>query len=304
MGHLVSRLPAQTRQRLKRALVVFWALSAVGVLGAAIGATFLQESLAGRVAGYSPLALLAVAAVLSFAAEYVDSSVGMGYGTTLTPLLLLLGFEPQVVVPAILTQQLVAGILAAASHHSLGNVNLTLRGTSLRLGLLLGVCGLLGGGVAARIAVGLPPRTVQAVTGVIVILMGVVLCLAGRIHSKFSWWRAGVLGAAAAANKGFMGGGYGPLVTGGQVLAGVAAPQAVAITCVAEVLTCTGGLAVYGLSGAPVQGHLTVGLILGGVLAVLPAAATVRVLSRNALTLGVAGACVVLGSLSLLRVLL
>ena len=36
---------------------------------------------------------IAIAAV-SFAAEYVDSSLGMGYGTTLTPVLLLIGFAP------------------------------------------------------------------------------------------------------------------------------------------------------------------------------------------------------------------
>ena len=32
-----------------------------------------------------------IIAAVSFAAEYVDSSLGMGYGTTLTPVLLLIG---------------------------------------------------------------------------------------------------------------------------------------------------------------------------------------------------------------------
>ena len=31
--------------------------------------------------------------------EYIDSALGMGYGTTLTPLLLLAGFDPLEIVP-------------------------------------------------------------------------------------------------------------------------------------------------------------------------------------------------------------
>ena len=66
---------------------------------------------------------IAIAAV-SFAAEYVDSSLGMGYGTTLTPVLLLFGFAPLEVVPALLVSQLLAGILSGFVHHSMGNVDL------------------------------------------------------------------------------------------------------------------------------------------------------------------------------------
>ncbi len=50
----------------------------------------------------------------SFVAEHVDSSTGMGYGTTLRPMLLLLGFGPQQIVPAVLLQELISGSLPAA----------------------------------------------------------------------------------------------------------------------------------------------------------------------------------------------
>jgi uncharacterized protein len=65
----------------------------------------------------------AIAAVY-FAAEYVDSSLGMGYGPTLTPVLLLIGFAPVEVVPALLVSQLLAGLLSGVVHHSMGNVDL------------------------------------------------------------------------------------------------------------------------------------------------------------------------------------
>ena len=62
---------------------------------------------------------------LAFFAEYIDSTLGMGYGTMLTPLLMLLfGFEPLHVVPAVLLSELITGLLAGFTHHSMGNVNL------------------------------------------------------------------------------------------------------------------------------------------------------------------------------------
>ena len=63
--------------------------------------------------------------VLAFFAEYIDSTLGMGYGTTLTPLLMLLfGFGPLQIVPAVLFSELVTGLLAGFTHHSMGNVEL------------------------------------------------------------------------------------------------------------------------------------------------------------------------------------
>jgi uncharacterized membrane protein YfcA len=40
--------------------------------------------------------------ILAFFLEVVDASIGMGYGTLLTPVLLMIGFDPLQVVPAVL----------------------------------------------------------------------------------------------------------------------------------------------------------------------------------------------------------
>ena len=63
---------------------------------------------------------------IAFLAEYVDSALGMGYGTTLTPILLMMGYEPMQVVPAVLLSELVTGLLAAMAHHVAGNANFRL----------------------------------------------------------------------------------------------------------------------------------------------------------------------------------
>jgi len=59
-------------------------------------------------------------ALIAFLAEYVDSSLGMGYGTILTPVLLLMGFKPLEVVPAVLLSEFATGLLAGFTHHKLG----------------------------------------------------------------------------------------------------------------------------------------------------------------------------------------
>jgi len=60
---------------------------------------------------------------MAFITEYMDSTLGMGYGTTLTPLLILLGFEPMQIVPSVLLSELITGLFAGFTHHSVGNVD-------------------------------------------------------------------------------------------------------------------------------------------------------------------------------------
>jgi uncharacterized protein len=45
--------------------------------------------------------LLIIVAFLALAFEYMDATMGMGFGTTLTPALLIIGFFPLQIVPAV-----------------------------------------------------------------------------------------------------------------------------------------------------------------------------------------------------------
>ncbi len=63
--------------------------------------------------------IIAVLFGMAFFCELVDSTLGMGYGTTLTPVLLLMGYQPMQVVPAILLSELITGGFAAFAHHRL-----------------------------------------------------------------------------------------------------------------------------------------------------------------------------------------
>lgn len=74
---------------------------------------------------------------LCFACELIDSGFGMGYGTILTPTLLLLGFEAADIVPTVLLSELLSGFTAAFFHHEIRNVNLSLKGDHLKPALIL-----------------------------------------------------------------------------------------------------------------------------------------------------------------------
>ncbi len=54
-----------------------------------------------------------------FLVELLNSSLGMLYGTILSPLLIIGGYDPLVVVPSILLTQAISGLVAAIGHHRL-----------------------------------------------------------------------------------------------------------------------------------------------------------------------------------------
>ena len=69
------------------------------------------------------LGIIITLVICAFLCEYLDSTLGMGYGTTLTPVFMLMGFKPMQIVPAILLSELISGLLAGILHHREGNVD-------------------------------------------------------------------------------------------------------------------------------------------------------------------------------------
>lgn len=192
--------------------------------------------------------LLAFIAILSLICEYVDSTLGGGYGTLLVPILLLLGFDITEVVPTALLSQLATGITAALAHHRLGNVDLRLGSRDLRLALVFGFLGTLGAALAVAGQLSLPGHVVKTYVGFMVLAVGISILASLRLkvfNMSFSWKKAIAIGLLASFNKGISGGGYGPLLAGGQVLSGVGERRAIAITALSEGITCLAGFLAY-----------------------------------------------------------
>lgn len=241
--------------------------------------------------------------IMAFACELVDSTCGMGYGTTLTPLLLLLGYTPAEVVPAVLMSECVTGIMAGLVHHEFGNVDLRPGTRDFKVALVLTGLSLVGVLLGVGIAVNIPPLAVKIYIGVLVLAIGLAILRHHGRQARFSWNRMAGLGLLAAFNKGISGGGYGPLVTGGQILSGMKGPNAVGIASLAEGITSAVGVAAYVLSGAATPGRLAPSLVLGATLSVPVSAYLVSRLPSKRLALIIGGMSTGLGAYTLARVI-
>jgi hypothetical protein len=249
------------------------------------------------------IALLPLA-LIAFVCEYVDSSLGMGYGTTLTPLLLILGFEPLQIVPAVLVSEFLTGVAAGVMHHELGNVDLRPGTRDFKVAAVLAACSVVGTVGAVILAATLPGWAVKIYIGVLVLSAGIFILLTQRRTFQFSWKKLVGLGTLAAFNKGISGGGYGPLVTGGQVLAGVRSKTAVGITSLAEGLTCLVGLIAYALtSSGSIDWRLVPAMAIGALLSVPLAGITVKWMGEARLRLAVGIAVTLLGGWTLYNVI-
>ena len=271
---------------------------------------------------------IVVIVILTFLCEYMDSTLGMGYGTTFTPLLLLLKFKPMQIVPAVLLSQLFCGLLGGFFHHREGNVNLKpttadifkitnmLRPLGyienfkktvplhLKVALLLAVCSIVGTIAAVFVAVNIPQLWLKLYIGFLVLSMGIVMLICFNKEFKFSWKRITFLGVIASFNKGMSGGGYGPVVTGGQILSGVEGKSAVGITSLAEGLTCLVGVIAYILvSKAAIDWRLAPWIVAGAAFSVPLSAKTVKLVSTRKLKSAIAVLTIILGIVTITKTL-
>ena len=264
--------------------------------------TFYRDLLFDINLSTGPVVFLSLA-VMAFFAEYVDSSLGMGYGTTLTPILLLLGYEPLEIVPAIIFSEFLSGTAAGALHHKFGNVDFRKGTRSRKISLVLFSCAILGTIGAVILAVSLPKTIVKLYIGVMIFAMGLLMLFSSSARIRFSWPRITLIGAVAAFNKGISGGGFGPLLTGGQILSGVSEKNAVGITSLVEGLVCLVGFILYQIFHGGLNVMIAAALVSGAILSTPMATRTVRVLPDRILRRAMGYTTLVLGTLTLIKLI-
>ncbi len=267
--------------------------------------------------------------LMAFACEYMDSSLGMGYGTTLTPVLLLMKFQPLQIIPAVLLSELLTGLLAGVLHHRHGNADFMpkmirapeiARSLSnlgyietikqglplhLKIAILLASCSIGGTVVAVFVAVNIPKFWLKLYIGSLVLAMGITIIVCLKRNFAFSWKKVISLGLIASFNKGMSGGGYGPVVTGGQILSGLESRNAVAITSLAEGLTCLVGIITFILvKGNSLDLKLAPWLCIGAICSVPFSAITVKKINTQNLKLIIGILTITLGVVTLGKTLL
>jgi uncharacterized membrane protein YfcA len=263
--------------------------------------------------------LLGIAvAIIAFLCGYVDSSVGMGYGTTLAPLLLLFGFLPLQVIPAVLLGQLAGGFVGSFFHHKLGNVEYDFRpdeaikrrlrglgylpkSPDAKIVFVLAVCGISGALVAVFFTLNIPTVALQTYIGIMIAGVGVIILIRRNRLASFSWKRLAGIGLISSFNKGASGGGYGPLVTAGQIMSGGQVKNSVGITSLAETIVCIVAFTSYALLNGNVDWTLASATATGSVIAAPFSALTVKKLNASMLQLIIGVVTIALGISILIR---
>jgi uncharacterized membrane protein YfcA len=259
-----------------------------------------------------------IVAAISLLCEYMDASIGMGYGTTLTPVLLILGFSALAVVPTVLIGQLAGGFVGAFFHQKFGNVKLDfrqdervkkrLRGLGYlprsfdsKVVAILVISGVIGALVAVFFTINVPSLVLKTYIGVMVLLIGVIILIRRNRNINFSWKSLVSIGLISAFNKGATGGGYGPLVTGGQLISGREAKGTIGSTTLAEAIVCITPFVGYVIVGNIVW-NLAAATSIGSILAAPFAAFTVKKITTNRLKLIIGLVTFLLGIYTLLDI--
>ena len=252
--------------------------------------------------------LLAMMFILSAFCEYVDNSIGMGYGTILLPLLLILGLQRQETVPAILSAQLLAGVCGCIAHHREGNVNIRKNSNIHRALLILGIPSFAGAVIASSLGITLSAQGqhwLNLYIGMMIAAIGLFLVIRKikkrRQESKGGTLRLIILGLIASFNKGVSGGGYGPLMTGGQLFSGIGGKEAIVITNLCESFTCLVALVAWFAMGGKTDLLYTIALCAGALLTVIPSAKTVKILQGESLKQIIGWATLFLGLITLFK---
>jgi uncharacterized membrane protein YfcA len=205
---------------------------------------------------------------LCFVCELVDSGLGMGYGTILTPTLLLLGYDAHDIVPTVLLSELLSGMSAAFFHNEIRNVELGRDGRDLIPAVILAAGSVVGVTAGVFLAVNLPRDVLNVGVGCIILLSGVLVVSLSHKFIEYRHWKMVLLAGVASFNKAVSGGGYGPLVTSGQILSGVPTRASVGITSFAEAFTCLIGVTLFLALGGWINLGLFIPLCAGALLSV------------------------------------
>ncbi len=197
--------------------------------------------------------------------EFMDATAGMGFGTAITPLLLLIGFDPKQIVPVVMIQQGVAGLIGTFLHAEYQNVEWKFKPMSETIKLWFYIA------IPGMAAVAFSVTSVYAIFKVAKVWINLYVCalLLGmglislyqgmsRHERPYRPKRMIFFATLAGFNKGVGGGGYGPVVTIGGLLSGVPAKSMMAVTAISEGTVSTFSILVWlaMLSGGVVIDYL------------------------------------------------
>ena len=124
-----------------------------------------------------------------FAAQFIDGTLGMGYGVSSTSLLVAIGLAPAIVSASVHTAEIVTTLVSGIAHHQLGNVK-------RELVISLAFPGIIGGVLGAYFLSSIPGQTIRPwVAGLLLVMGCLIVC------RFFTWTERGVTGKRLSRPK-------------------------------------------------------------------------------------------------------
>ena len=238
--------------------------------------------------------------VPSFLTAVVDIVFGMGFGLTMTPVLLLMGYAPHEIVPALLFSSMIGNMFSPLFHHRLKNVDFSLCSRHFNMSMLIGILGVIGSFVGASVSIGISNFYLGLYIGLLIVSLGLFLLVNRKLRARFSWLRLTFLGLFGSFNKGLSGSGFGPIITTGMIIMNVNEKAAVSIQTFSELFVSAAGFLTFILAGSQISWDLLLPLSIGVVFSTPLAAFLVHKFDSRKLRTAIGLVTVVLGVLTLL----
>jgi len=242
---------------------------------------------------FSDMELILIVIILAFIFETLDSAAGMGFGTGMSPLLLSMGYSAIQVVPALLISEAITGIIDGIFDHEFKNVQFSFRplNETTKITLSIAFFGCLATFISVFLSyyvIGFSEDLIKIYVAILVVFMGILGLLRLKLKNlkvyKYKPKMLFVFSAIAGFNKGIGGGGYGPVVTLGEIFSGVYEKSATAIVSFAEGLVSITGIIVFfsiSFAGVNIDLLLVPSIFTGGFFAAILSPYLVRVLPNK-----------------------
>ena len=241
-------------------------------------------------------------AVVGFAAQLVDGSLGMGYGVTSSSLLILAGLTPAAASAAVHLSELGTNLASGVSHWRLRNVDWRVVGRIAGPGA---IGAFVGATVLSHLSTAIAAPVMASILGLLgaYIVVRFVLGLTPRLHGAPGLRLLAPLGLFAGFVDATGGGGWGPVATPVLLSDGRMEPRQVigSVDTAEFAVSAAASLGfLVGLGSAGVHWGLALTLLAGGLLAAPLAAWLVRLVPTHLLGVAVGGMIVLTNSRTLL----
>jgi len=249
--------------------------------------------------------ILLIVLILGFLGGLFDNSFGMGYGL-LTPIFVFLGFNISVIVPTLLLSQAITGFSGTIFHTINKNVNFSsAENRESKIYLLFTATGIIGTIIAVVFVITLFDLFILLYIGLMMIIVGIIVLF--KVNFNGNWKKLYSISVIAGFNKAISGGGYGPLVTCGQLMSGGKVRNSVGVTQFSESTISILSFLLYFILHDFVQIWLTIQLsiimVLSGMFSAPIGAMVARKLDEEIARKTVALLSITLGTITLLRIM-